>query len=72
MKVAELIFVERQLIAPSEFDRRGTAMKLPNMYKNVNYGDKSHMKTSAQTVTVRSTKKGQSNKIYGRRTLYQK
>lgn len=67
MKVWELIS-EKSLIAPNDFDRKGTAMKLPNAYKNINYGKK--MKVSAQTVTVKGTGKG--GHIYGRRTIMQK
>ncbi len=67
MKVWELIS-EKSLIAPSDFDRRGSPLKLRSMWKNINYGKP--MKVSAQTVTVKSTAKG--GHIYGRRTLMQK
>lgn len=66
MKVSELL--ERSLIAPNDFDRRGKAMKLPNQYKNTNWGKRT--KVSAQTITVKSS--GRDGKIYGRRTIIQK
>ena len=69
MKVSEVISIcEKQLIAPSAFDRTGSPMKLPNMYKNINYGKPA--KATAQTVTVKSSGKG--GQIYGRRTIMQK
>lgn len=61
MKVSELI-------APSDFDKKGSPLKLRNMYANVNYGKPA--KATAQTVTVKSS--GKDGKIYGRRTLIQK
>jgi hypothetical protein len=67
MKVSELLG-EKSLIAPSAFDRTGSAMKLPNMYKNTNYGKP--QKATAQTVTVKSSGKG--HQVYGRRTIMQK
>ncbi len=67
MKVSELLG-EKSLIAPNDFDRKGTAMKLPNQYKNVNYGKMK--KVTPQTVTVKGTGKG--GHIYGRRTIMQK
>ena len=57
-----------ELIAPSDFDRKGTPLNLRSMWKNTNYGKPA--KATAQTVTVKST--GKDGKIYGRRTLYQK
>lgn len=66
MKVWELL--EKSLIAPNEFDRTGSPMKLPNQYVNTNWGKKT--KVSAQTVTVKSSGKG--GQIYGRRTIIQK
>lgn len=57
---------EKELIAPNDFDRKGKAMKIPNAYKNTNWGKRT--KVSAQTVTVR----GEGGKIYGRRTIIQK
>jgi hypothetical protein len=68
MKVKELLFVEKQLIAPNDYDRQGTPMKLPNMYKNINYGRKH--KVTPQTVTIKSS--GKDHKIYGRKTIVQK
>lgn len=65
MKVWELLG-EKQLIAPNDFDRKGTPMKLPNQYKNTNWGKR--MKVTAQTVTV----KGKDGTVYGRRTIMQK
>lgn len=67
MKVSELLG-EKSLIAPNDFDRKGSPLKLRNMYNNVNYGRP--QKATAQTVTVRSSGKG--HQIYGRRTLMQK
>lgn len=56
-----------ELIAPNEFDRKGTEMKYPNMYANPGIGRKT--KVSAKTVSIRDSKTG---KVYGRRTIYSK
>lgn len=64
MKVWELF--EKELIAPNDFDRKGSPMKIPNMYKNTNWGKR--MGVSPQTVTV----KGKDGTVYGRRTIIQK
>lgn len=68
MKVSELFFVEKQLIAPNDYDRRGTPMKLPNMFNNIDYGKK--QKVTPQTVTIKSS--GKDHKVYGRKTIAQK
>lgn len=69
MKVSDILTInERSLIAKSDFDRKGRAMKLPNMYQNRNWGNV--LKTSPKTVTVKSS--GADKKIYGRRTIISK
>lgn len=67
MKVSELLG-EKSLIAPNDFDKAGSPMKLRNMFVNTNYGKPT--KATAQTVTVKSSGKG--HQIYGRRTIMQK
>lgn len=67
MKVSELLG-EKSLIAPNDFDKLGSPLKLRNMYDNENYGKP--QKATAQTVTVRSS--GKDGKVYGRRTIMQK
>jgi hypothetical protein len=64
VKVFEVI----NLIGPNEFDRRGSKMKLPSMYKNKDYGSVS--KVTPQTILVKSS--GKDGKVYGRRTIMQK
>lgn len=64
MKVCEVV----NLINPSEFDKKGSPLKLRSMYKNTNYGKPT--KATAQTVTIKSS--GKDGKVYGRRTIYQK
>jgi hypothetical protein len=66
MKVWELF--EKSLIAPNDFDRSGSPLKLGNMYVNKNYGK--NAKCTPQTITVKSS--GKDGKVYGRRTIYQK
>ncbi len=66
MKVSELF--EKSLIAPSSFDKTGSPMKLPNQYKNVDYGKAT--KARPMTITVRSSGKG--HQVYGRRTIMSK
>lgn len=56
-----------ELISPSEFDRRGTAMKYPNVYANPGIGRK--VTTSIKTITIRDSKTG---KVYGRRSIHSK
>lgn len=70
MKVQEILNIKegKSLIAPSELDKRGTPMKLPNMYNNKNWGNV--MKVNNKTVTVKSSGKG--GKIYCRRTIASK
>jgi hypothetical protein len=70
MKVHEVLNIKegKSLIAPSEFDKRGTPMKLPNMYNNKDWGNVK--KTSPKTVTVQSS--GKDKKIYARRTIVSK
>ena len=70
MKVHEVLNIKesKSLIAPSEFDKRGTPMKLPNMYDNKNWGKVT--KVSPKTVTLKST--GKDGKIYCRRTIWSK
>lgn len=58
----------KSLIAPSELDKRGTKMKLPNIYNNKNWGNVT--KVSNKTVTVKSS--GKDGKIYCRRTIASK
>lgn len=57
----------KELIKPTEFDKKGVALVLKNAYQNVNYGKKK--KVRPETVTVKDSKTG---KVYGRRTIYQK
>jgi hypothetical protein len=64
MLVCEVI----NLIAKSDFDKKGSPLKLGNMYVNKNYGKAS--KCTPQTITVKSS--GKDGKVYGHRTLYQK
>ena len=64
MLVCEVV----NLISPSAFDRTGSPMKLPSMYKNTNYGKQTRIKP--MTVTVKSS--GKDGKIYGRRTIMSK
>lgn len=70
MKVYEVLNIKegKSLIAPSEFDKRGTTMKLPNMYNNKNWGNVK--KVDPKTVTVKSS--GKDAKIYARRTIVSK
>lgn len=56
-----------EIIAASEFDKKGTPMKLPNMYTCKDIGKK--MSVSAKTITIRSSGTG---KVYGRRTIISK
>jgi hypothetical protein len=58
----------KELIAPSDFDKKGSPLKLGDIFANKNYGEDA--KCTPQTVTIRST--GKDGKIYGRRTIYQK
>jgi hypothetical protein len=67
MKISELLG-ETSLIAPNDFDKSGSPLRLRNMYDNKDYGKR--QKATAQTVTVKSS--GKDGKIYGRRTLMQK
>jgi len=64
MLVCEVV----NLISPTAFDRTGSPMKLPSMYKNTDYGKRT--KITPKTITVRST--GKDRKIYGRRTIMSK
>ena len=59
MKLNE-IFEGQSLIAPSEFDRKGTKMGYPNFYKFKDAGKKTSVRP--ETVTVKDSKTG---KIYG-------
>lgn len=70
MKVCEILNIKegQSLIAQNEFDRRGKPMKLPNVYKNRNWG--AVTKVSPKTVTVKSS--GKDGKIYCRRTIMSK
>lgn len=53
-----------QLVKPNEFDKKGTEMKIPNVYKKHEHGQ-----VTPQTVIVKNSATG---KVYGRRTVYQK
>lgn len=63
MKLLEIA----QLIKPNSFDKKGTKMKLPDVYKEKDAG--TDKKVTAQTVIVKNTNTGQ---VIGRRTIYQK
>lgn len=52
---------------PSEFDKKGSPMSLPNMYTDKGIGKK--MSVKPKTVTVKSSGTGQ---VYGRRTIISK
>lgn len=56
-----------EIIAPNEFDKKGTAMKLPNFFTTKNPG--AVTKVSPKTVTIKSSGTG---KVYGRRTIISK
>ena len=64
MLVCEVV----NLISKSAFDRSGSPMKIPSMYKNTNYGKPS--KVRPMTITVKST--GKDGKVYGHRTIMSK
>ncbi|MDE1830386.1 MAG: hypothetical protein KGI25_08685 [Thaumarchaeota archaeon] len=70
MKVNEILNIKegKSLIAPSEFDKRGTKLNLPNMYNNKNWGNV--ISARPKTITVKSS--GKDGKIYGRRTIMSK
>lgn len=70
MKVHEILNITegKSLIAPTEFDKRGTPMKLPNAYKNKDWG--AVKKVSPKTVMIKST--GKDGQIYCRRTIWSK
>lgn len=70
MKVREILNIRegKVLLAKSEFDKRGTPMKLPSMYDNKDWG--SVKKVSPKTVTVKSS--GKDGKVYTHRTIWSK
>lgn len=67
MKLNEILISEKQIIAPNDFDKKGTRMTYLNMFRHKNVGSKTAMRP--ETVTVKDSKTG---KVYGRRTLIQK
>lgn len=56
-----------EIITPTEFDRRGSKMKIPNFYKVKDFGRKT--KIGIRTISIRDSKTG---KVYGRRSIHTK
>lgn len=67
MKLNEILISEKQIIAPNDFDKKGTRMTYLNMFRYKDVGRKTAMRP--ETVTIKDSKTG---KVYGRRTLIQK
>lgn len=67
MKLSEILISEKQIIAPNDFDKKGTRMTYLNMFKYKDVGSKTALRP--ETVTMTDSKTG---KVYGRRTIMQK